>query len=235
MFHVKHFTATDPPPAARALFGDRLGLARDFADLLAGPGVERGLLGPREVDRLWERHILNSAVLAELIGPGSWVIDIGSGAGLPGLPLAIARPDLRVTLVEPMLRRTDFLTEAVSSLGIPVDVIRGRAEDPGVRSRVGGADVVASRAVADLGKLTRWSMPLLRIGGRMLALKGERADDEVAQSSGEMAALGASGVEVVRCGVDLLNPAATVVVAFRGERTSPARKRPARTSERRGQ
>lgn len=232
---MKHATATDPPPAASALFGDRLDLARDYADLLAGPGVERGLLGPREVDRLWERHILNSAALVELIGPEAWVIDIGSGAGLPGLPMAIARPDLRVTLVEPMLRRTDFLAEAVHALGIPVEVIRGRAEDPGVRSRVGGADNVVSRAVADLGKLTRWSMPLLRTGGRMLALKGERAADEVIASAREMASLGASGVEVVRCGVDLLNPAATVVVATRGERKSPARKRPTHASEGRGQ
>jgi 16S rRNA (guanine527-N7)-methyltransferase len=235
MFHVKHAAAGDPPPAASALFGDRLNLARDYADLLAGPGVERGLLGPREVDRLWERHILNSAVLSELIGPEAWVVDIGSGAGLPGLPLAIARPDLRVTLVEPMLRRMDFLAEAVESLGISVEVIRGRAEDPGVRSRVTGADIVTSRAVADLGKLTRWSMPLLRIGGRMLALKGERAADEVAESALEMAALGASGVEVVRCGVNLLNPAATVVVAIRGEGKRPARNRSARASERRGQ
>jgi 16S rRNA (guanine527-N7)-methyltransferase len=187
------------------------------------------------VDRLWERHILNSAALVELIGPEAWVIDIGSGAGLPGLPMAIARPDLRVTLVEPMLRRTDFLAEAVHALGIPVEVIRGRAEDPGVRSRVGGADNVVSRAVADLGKLTRWSMPLLRTGGRMLALKGERAADEVIASAREMASLGASGVEVVRCGVDLLNPAATVVVATRGERKSPARKRPTHASEGRGQ
>ena len=232
---MKHAPAGDPPPAASALFGDRLNLAKDYADLLAGPGVERGLLGPREVDRLWERHILNSAVLSELIGSEAWVVDIGSGAGLPGLPLAIARPDLRVTLVEPMLRRMDFLTEAVESLGISVEVIRGRAEDPEVRSRVTGADIVTSRAVADLGKLTRWSMPLLRIGGRMLALKGERADDEVAQSSREMAALGASGVEVVRCGVNLLNPAATVVVAIRGEGKRPVRNRPARASERRGQ
>ena len=231
---MKHAPAAVPPPAASALFGDRLNLARAYADLLAGPGVERGLLGPREVDRLWERHILNSAVLSELIGPEARVVDIGSGAGLPGLPLAIARPDLRVTLVEPMLRRTDFLTEAVESLGISVEVIRGRAEDPEVRSRVTGADVVTSRAVADLGKLTRWSMPPLRIGGRMLALKGERAAAEAAESALEMAALGASGVEVVRCGVNLLNPAATVVVAIRGKGNRPGR-RPARASERRGQ
>ena len=232
---MKQPTAPESPPAALALFGDRLELARRYAELLAGPGVERGLLGPREVDRIWERHILNSAALAELIAPGARVVDIGSGAGLPGVPLAIARPDLRVALVEPMLRRAEFLTEVVEALGIPVEVIRGRAEEPAIRSSAAGADVVVSRAVADLGKLTRWSMPLLRPGGRMLALKGERAAAEVAECGREMAALGAIGVEVVRCGMSLLSPAATVVVAVRAERTAPARKRPSRTPERRGQ
>jgi 16S rRNA (guanine527-N7)-methyltransferase len=235
MFHVKQPTAPESPPAAFALFGDRLELARLYADLLVGPGVERGLLGPREVARIWERHILNSAALAELIGPGARVIDIGSGAGLPGVPLAIARPDLRVTLVEPMLRRTEFLSEVVEALGIPVEVIRGRAEEPAIRSSVAGADVVVSRAVADLGKITRWSMPLLRPGGRMLALMGERAAAEAVECGREMAALGAIGVEVVRCGMSLLSPAATVVVAVRAERTASARKRPSRTPERRGQ
>jgi 16S rRNA (guanine527-N7)-methyltransferase len=235
MFHVKHPATPEPAAAAAALFGGRLELARRYAELLAGIGVERGLLGPREVDRIWERHILNSVALAELVGQGARVVDIGSGAGLPGLPLAIARPDLRVALVEPMLRRTDFLSEVVEVLGIPVEVIRGRAEDPEVRRRVAGADIVASRAVADLGKLTGWSMPLLRPGGRMLALKGERATEEVAASSQEMAALGAIGVEVVRCGVSLLSPPATVVVAVRGERAPSVRKRPPRTPERRAQ
>jgi 16S rRNA (guanine527-N7)-methyltransferase len=235
MFHVKPSTTPAPPPAAAALFGDRLGVAEAYADLLAGPGVERGLLGPREVERIWDRHILNSAAIAELIEPGSCVIDIGSGAGLPGVPLAIARPDLRVTLVEPMLRRTEFLEEAVAILGIPIAVTRGRAEDAEIRGRLAGSDVVVSRAVADLGKLTRWGMPLLRSGGRMLSMKGARAAEEVAGSSSEMAALGAIGVEVVRCGMSLLSPAATVVVAVRAERTASARKRPSRTPERRGQ
>ncbi len=105
MFHVKHTAAPPAPTAAEQVFGERLDAARRYADLLAGAGVERGLIGPREVERLWERHVLNSAAVGELIEPGARVVDIGSGAGLPGLPLAIARPDLRVTLVEPMLRR----------------------------------------------------------------------------------------------------------------------------------
>lgn len=232
---MKPSTAPPPPPAAAALFGDRLGVAEAYADLLAGPGVERGLLGPREVERIWDRHILNSAAVAELIESGSRVVDIGSGAGLPGVPLAIARPDLRVTLVEPMLRRTDFLEEAVAILGIPIAVTRGRAEDAGVRTRLAGSDAVVSRAVADLGKLTRWGMPLLRPGGRMLSLKGDRAAEEVAESGAEMGALGAIGVEVVRCGVGLLSPPATVVIAVRGDRKSATRKRLPCTPEGRGQ
>ncbi len=233
MFHVKHDTAPPPPAAAEQVFGDRLGLAQRYADLLAGPGVERGLIGPREVDRLWERHILNSAAVAELIGPDARIVDIGSGAGLPGIPVAIARPDLQVTLVEPMLRRTEFLDEAVATLAIPVEVLRGRAEEPGVRAKVAGADVVTSRAVASLDKLARWSMPLLRPGGQMLAMKGERAEDEVAEAGRQLASLGARDVRVVRCGVSYSSPPATVVIAVRGER-KPARSRASRTTERRG-
>jgi len=232
MFHVKHTTAPDPPPAASGVFGDRISLASRYAVMLAGAGVERGLIGPREVDRLWERHILNSAALGELIGDGGRVLDVGSGAGLPGLPLAIARPDLAVTLIEPMARRCEFLTEVVEELDLPVRVHRGRAEEPATRDQLGDADVVTSRAVADLVKLTRWSVPLLRPGGRMLALKGERAADEVAEHAAAMARLGARHIEVVRCGAGYLSPATTVVCLTRGD-SAPAR-RAARRSERRG-
>ena len=221
---MKH-TTVPPPAAAVELFGSRLDLACRYAELLAGPGVERGLLGPREIDRLWERHILNSAVVGELIGRDSRVIDIGSGAGLPGLPLAILRPDMTVTLLEPMLRRATFLSEAVDLLGIPVAVTRGRAEDPEIRARLSGADSVVSRAVADLGKLTAWGLPLLRPGGQMLALKGERAAEEVAECHREMVGLGAIGIEVVRCGEGRLSVPATVVVAVRGKRSARASQR----------
>lgn len=232
---MKH-VAPDAPDAAAAVFGARLDMARQYADILAGPGVERGLIGPREVDRIWDRHILNCVALADLIEQGARVVDIGSGAGLPGLPLAIARPDLAVTLVEPMLRRTDFLTETVAVLGLTVTVVRGRAEDAAVRAVASDADVVVSRAVADLEKLTRWSLPLLRPGGRMLALKGERAEAEVAERSAVMSRLGARGVEVVRCGSGYLSPPATVVAAVRGDRvasTKPKIRRSSRASERR--
>lgn len=229
---MKHTGAPPPPAAAAEVFGPRLNLAERYANLLTGPGVERGLIGPQEVNRIWDRHILNSAAVAELIEPDARVADIGSGAGLPGLPIAIARPDLNVALIEPMLRRTEFLTEAVTELGLAAEVIRGRAEEPGVRSSIGGADVVVSRAVASLDKLIRWSFPLLRPGGRMMAMKGERAEDEVVEAERAMASLGATDVRVVRCGVSYSSPPVTVVIAVRGERT-PDRKRPTRSAERR--
>ena len=242
MFHVKHGDepgramgggrGVEPAhlsDAAAAVFGPRLDIARRYADVLASAGVERGLLGPREVDRLWDRHLLNSAVVGELLDPGERVIDIGSGAGLPGIPLAIARPDLEIVLLEPLLRRSEFLAEVVAELGLAVEVVRGRAEEPAIRERFGARDVAMSRAVAALDKLTKWSMPLLRPDGRMVAIKGERAPDEVEASRRVMAASGAVDVRVVTCGANYLRPPATVVLARRG----PARQRQARTAERR--
>ena len=242
-FHVKHLgdrerTADRPTPAnlppvdeaAAAIFGARLEIARRYAELLAGAGVERGLLGPREADRLWERHLLNSAVVQELLEPGEKVIDVGSGAGLPGIPLAIARPDLEMVLLEPLLRRSEFLAEVVAELGLAVEVVRGRAEDPWVREQFGARDVAVSRAVAPLGKLTKWSMPLLRADGRMVAIKGERAPDEVEAHRRVMAASHAVDVRVVTCGAPYLRPPATVVLARRGNR---AGQRPPRTADRR--
>jgi 16S rRNA (guanine527-N7)-methyltransferase len=231
MFHVKHVEgapAPAPPQAAADVFGDRLAIARRYAELLAGPGVERGLLGPREVDRIWERHLLNCAAVGELLNPAERVADIGSGAGLPGIPLALARPDLRLVLVEPLLRRSEFLHEVVGELGLEaVTVIRGRAEDPSVRVEVGERDVVVSRAVASLDKISRWSLPLLRTGGRMVAMKGERAQAEVDEHRRVMTGLGATEVRVVRCGVNYLTPPATVVLALRGE---PKTARPRRAA-----
>ncbi|MBX7433734.1 16S rRNA (guanine(527)-N(7))-methyltransferase RsmG [Mycobacterium sp. Y57] len=213
---MKHAEVPPAPAAAEAIFGPGLDAATRYTEILAGAGVERGLLGPREVDRLWERHVLNSAVLGELVEPGERVVDIGSGAGLPGIPLALARPDVRVTLVEPLLRRSDFLREAIAELGIDCAVVRGRAEDRAVREEVGQADVVVSRAVASLDKLTKWSAPLLRPGGRMMAMKGERAEDEIRAHRSAMAAAGLTDVEVVRCGARYVDPPATVVVGFQG-------------------
>lgn len=187
-----------------------------YAELLAGAGVERGLIGPREADRLWERHLLNCGVVGELLQIGERVVDIGSGAGLPGIPLAIARPDLDIVLLEPLLRRSQFLAEVVAELGLAVEIVRGRAEEPEVRERWGQRDAAVSRAVATLDKLTKWSMPLLRPGGRMIALKGERACDEVREHRRVMEVSGAIDAKVVTCGAPFLRQPVTVVVARRG-------------------
>ncbi|RDH75601.1 16S rRNA (guanine(527)-N(7))-methyltransferase RsmG [Mycolicibacterium moriokaense] len=233
MFHVKHADVSAPPAEAAEVFGERLDAAEQYAQILAGAGVERGLIGPRETDRLWDRHVLNSAALAELLDPGEQIADIGSGAGLPGIPLALARPDVRVTLIEPLLRRSDFLREVVDDLGVDVAVVRGRAEEQAVRQQVGEMDAVVSRAVASLDKLTRWSMPLLRPGGRMLALKGQRADSELEEHRRVMESLGATGARVVTCGGDFLNPPATAVIARRRQ-SQQARGRSTGTGRSRG-
>jgi 16S rRNA (guanine527-N7)-methyltransferase len=241
MFHVKHVDSRDravvqippPPEAAAKIFGGRIGVAERYAELLADRGVEWGLLGPREVERLWDRHLLNCGAVAELFQPGERVADIGSGAGLPGLPLAIAKPGVRVVLVESLLRRAEFLRTVVADLELDVEVVRGRAEDAAVREAVGGCDAVVSRAVASLDKLARWSLPLLRPGGRMVAIKGERAYDEVLEHRRVMSRLGATDARVMECGVSYLSPPTTVVVASRGKPESvrqPARRRSSKGS-----
>lgn len=154
-------------------------MAVRFAELLCSAGVERGLLGPREPDRIWERHLLSSAVLGELIPVRADVVDVGSGAGLPGLPLAIARPDLTVTLVEPMLRRVRFLEEAVALLALPVRVVRARAQELPRRQ----AQIVVARAVAPLRELVDNMLPLVAAGGELLAVKGERAESELDEAA----------------------------------------------------
>lgn len=147
-----------------------------YRDLLAHEGTEWGLIGPREVDRLWSRHILNSAAIVDLIPEGAAVADVGSGAGLPGIPVALLRPDLRVTLIEPLLRRSNFLTHSVDDLGITgrVTVRRDRAEQ--IRQTY---DVVASRALAPLDRLIRWCLPLMKPNGQILAIKGASAHQEI--------------------------------------------------------
>nr|WP_280382792.1 16S rRNA (guanine(527)-N(7))-methyltransferase RsmG [Nocardia wallacei] len=201
----------EPPAAAERIFGERLPLARRYCAALAAAGVQRGLIGPREVPRLWDRHILNCAVLGELIPTGAAVVDIGSGAGLPGIPLAIARPDLRVTLVEPLLRRTIFLAEFIEEAGLEVTVVRGRAEQPDVRKVAGGADVVTSRAVAPLSKLAKWSLPLVHNHGRMLALKGSSAAEELERDRAELLRAGGGHAQVLECGVGIVDPPTVVL------------------------
>jgi 16S rRNA (guanine527-N7)-methyltransferase len=166
---------------AELLYGDRFESIERYVDILASRGIDWGLLGPREGERLWDRHILNSAALTGLIPPDSTLVDVGSGAGLPGLPLALLRPDLRVVLLEPLLRRANFLDLAVAELGLAdqVQVVRGRAEE-----HRGSYHVVTCRAVAPLTRLIEWCTPLVKSGGALLALKGSSAEQEVAEARG---------------------------------------------------
>ncbi len=213
--------------AAQAVFGARYPLAERYAALLAGSGVARGVIGPREADRLWERHLLNSAVLGELVPEDCRVLDVGSGAGLPGIPLALARPDLAIVLLEPMARRVVWLQEVVAVLGLAVSVYRGRAEDPQVRDQLGGNDVVTARAVAPLGRLAGWCLPLVASGGRLLAVKGASAEQEAARDVDAARAAGGAAVQIVRCGATIVQPPTTVIVVPRlAQRvTRPARAR----------
>lgn len=170
----------DIPEVGRSLFHvKQLPLIEKYATFLATDGVVRGLIGPREVPRLWDRHILNCALMESLVPADSTLADIGTGAGLPGLVLAIARPDVPVTLIEPLLRRTTFLTEVVATLGLEnVEVVRGRADELHGRATF---DIVTSRAVAPLPRLLTWSMPLVGQDGKLLAMKGSNVADELGE------------------------------------------------------
>lgn len=209
--------AGDLEARLRLVFGDHVDGAKSFAKMLTEHGVERGLIGPREVDRLWDRHLLNSAAIAELLPQGSRVVDVGSGAGLPGIPLAIARPDLELTLLEPMARRVAWLTEVVETLGLSVTVVRGRAEEAAVREQLSGSDVVTARAVAPLERLARWCLPLLRPGGQLLALKGESAAEELERDAQAVRNAGGSRHRIVSCGDGVLEVPTTVVLVERDE------------------
>ena len=196
---------------ADRLYRDNYKTIRQYVDILASRGVDWGLIGPREIGRLWERHILNSIALESLIPEGCRVADVGSGAGLPGIPLAILRPDLEMTLIEPMLRRSNFLTEAIDELGLDdrVTVVRGRAEDADLH-----VDVVVSRAVAKLATLINWTADLIVDSGSLLALKGQSADDEVVKAKKELSKRRLSA-EVLLIRAD---PAADVTRAVRVRR-----------------
>ncbi|MFG2308982.1 16S rRNA (guanine(527)-N(7))-methyltransferase RsmG [Streptomyces sp. NPDC048566] len=211
--------AAELPPApeqAREVFGDRFADAVRYAELLAEAGVQRGLIGPREVPRLWERHLLNCAVLSEVVPENVTVCDVGSGAGLPGIPLALVREDLKITLLEPLLRRTTFLTEVVELLGLDhVTVVRGRAEE--VMGKVQPVHVVTARAVAPLDRLAGWGIPLLRPYGEMLALKGDTAEEELKAAATALAKLGAVETSVLQVGEGIVDPLSTVVRVEVGE------------------
>ncbi|WP_083959352.1 16S rRNA (guanine(527)-N(7))-methyltransferase RsmG [Streptoalloteichus hindustanus] len=192
-------------------------MAARFAELLAEHGVVRGLIGPREVDRIWDRHVLNSAVVAEVFPEGWRVVDVGSGAGFPGIPLAIARPDLDVVLLEPMARRVAWLEDVARELDLSVTIVRGRAEEAAVRDRLVGCDAATARAVAPLARLAEWSLPLVRPGGLMVALKGASAREEITRDAVAVRKAGGVRWELVTCGAEVLDVPTTVVVVERGE------------------
>jgi 16S rRNA (guanine527-N7)-methyltransferase len=195
--------------AAAEMFGACLPQAEKYAQLLTGVGVERGIVGPAEADRIWDRHLLNCGAVARLIPAKATVVDLGSGAGLPGVVLAILLPGVKMTLLEPLARRVEFLTECVSILGLTnVHVLRGRAED------VAGhllADVVTSRAVAPLDKLAALSVGLARPGGRILAIKGASAEAELIKARPVLARIGVTDARIVHAGGGADGAVATVV------------------------
>jgi 16S rRNA (guanine527-N7)-methyltransferase len=203
-------TLPGPPAEATEVFGGALDQAHRYAELLATDGVARGLIGPRETGRLWDRHLLNCAVVAELLPERGLLVDIGSGAGLPGVVLAMLRPSLEVVLLEPLLRRSVFLEECVAELGLSnATVVRARAEEKAA-ARI-KADVATARAVAPLDRLADWAARLLRPGGELLAIKGQSAEEEIAAARPVLSRLGARSAEVLQAGQGRVVIATTIV------------------------
>ena len=217
----------EPPAEARLVFGGVLPTAQAYAEFLAGPGVVRGVLGPAEAERVWDRHLLNCAVVAELVPSVRELVDVGSGAGLPGMVLAMMLPDVNVILLEAMVRRATFLAECVRTLGLSnVEVRRGRAEDMAGRLE---ADVVTARAVARLDRLAVLAAGVAKPGGLVLAMKGAAAEQELVEAAPVLRRLGASGAEVVTVGAGVVRQPTTVVrFRTRADVLRPARSRQAR-------
>jgi 16S rRNA (guanine527-N7)-methyltransferase len=206
---IQNQPVPEPPPVATALFGQALGAAEQYVAMLAGDGVVRGLIGPREVPRLWSRHVLNCAVIESQIAHGSHVADVGSGAGLPGLCLAIARPDLELTLIEPLERRVIWLQEVVDDLGLEnVTIMRTRAE---LAVGMVDADVVTARAVSALANLAGLTIPLLAGKGEVVAIKGRSAGEEIEKATKVIRKLGGTQTSVVVVGEGVLEEPTTVV------------------------
>jgi 16S rRNA (guanine527-N7)-methyltransferase len=213
----------EPAGAVAALFGSRADLARTFWRHLATTAVERGLIGPREVPRLWQRHLLNCVAISSFVPTDATLADVGSGAGLPGVAIAIARPDVVVTLVEPLQRRVGWLAEVVADLGLEnVEVVRARAEE--LRGHL-VVDVATARAVATLPLLAGWCLPLVRPGGRLLALKGRTAAAELTESVDALRALGAVSWRVLTVGEGVLPESTTVIEVTAGAAPTPAGRR----------
>lgn len=203
---MKQFEAE--PESAKAIFGPQIEKARAFAQKLAKDSDDLGLLGPRELDKLWSRHILNSAVVAETVKPGDHVADVGSGAGLPGIPMAIAMPEAHFVLIEPMERRSTWMLEVIQELALTnVEVRRARAEEVLDLN----FDIVTARAVAALDKLLRLTVPLLKPGGSLIALKGSKAAEEIEAARKLQKKLGIASFEIQICGEKFLDEPTSVV------------------------
>ena len=203
------YTPEAEPKEAQEVYGEHIGQARQYFDLLVRDGDLLGLIGPREMPKLWSRHILNSAVVADLVEDGQLVADVGSGAGFPGIPMAILRPKVKFVLIEPMERRANWLADVVvPTLGLEnVKVLRGRAEDAPLRNY----DVTTARAVSALPKLLRMLVPLTAPGGQVLAMKGSKAQDEIEESRSLAKKLKLDSFEIVTVGENLLVDPTTVV------------------------
>ncbi|MCF8524938.1 MAG: 16S rRNA (guanine(527)-N(7))-methyltransferase RsmG [Rhodoluna sp.] len=203
---MKQFEAE--PESAKAIFGPQIEKARAFAQKLANDSDDLGLLGPRELDKLWSRHILNSAVVAETVKAGDLVADVGSGAGLPGIPMAIALPEARFVLIEPMERRSSWMLEVIQELGLTnIEVRRARAEEVLDLK----FDIVTARAVAALDKLLRLTVHLLKTGGSLIALKGSKAAEEIEAAKRLQKKLGIASFEIQICGEKFLAEPTSVV------------------------
>jgi len=201
------FTPELEPAAAELIFGDQIGKARLYFEALVRDGDLLGLLGPREMPKLWTRHILNSAVVAELVSPGQTVADVGSGAGLPGIPMALAQPQAHFTLIEPMERRSDWLKRVVQDLELNnIRVHRARAEEVAEVF-----DVVTARAVSALPNLLRMCVPMTRHGGEVIALKGSKAAEEIQEAKKLQKKLGIASFEILRVGGEFLTDPTLVV------------------------
>jgi 16S rRNA (guanine527-N7)-methyltransferase len=201
------FTPEIEPAAAESIFGDQIGQARLYFEALVRDGDLLGLLGPREMPKLWTRHILNSAVVAELVASGQTVADVGSGAGLPGIPMALVQPEAQFTLIEPMERRSDWLKAIVQDLGLSnVRVQRARAEEVAEVF-----DIVTARAVSALPNLLRMCVPMTKHGGEVIALKGSKAAEEIQEAKKLQKKLGIASFEIVRVGSEFLTDPTLVV------------------------
>lgn len=203
---MKQFEAE--PESAKAIFGPQIDKARAFAQKLANDSDDLGLLGPRELDKLWSRHILNSAVVSETVKAGDLVADVGSGAGLPGIPMAIALPEANFVLIEPMERRSSWMLEVIEEMGLTnVEVRRARAEEV-LDLKL---DIVTARAVAALDKLLRLTVHLLKPGGSLIALKGSKAAEEIEVARKLQKKLGIASFEIQICGEKFLAEPTSVV------------------------